>query len=86
MAELGNCPAHYAGDNVVSAAMAMRSMLSGWTRADVPYEAVWWACCAFKYLWRFPLKGRPVEDLRKAVDCAQRALTALEVREVGDVG
>lgn len=73
-------PGHYQGDGVVSCSRAMRSMLAGWeaTRdgGSVPLACVYWAVTAFKYLWRFPLKGAPEEDLTKAVDCVSRALEA----------
>lgn len=75
-------PEHYQGDGVVSCSRAMRSMLEGWKMTcdgeGVPFECVYWAVTAFKYLWRFPLKGRSREDLMKAVDCANRALDARE--------
>ena len=69
-------PGHYRGDGVVSCSRAMRSMLAPWE--NVPLACAYWATTAFKYLWRFPLKGSPKEDLMKAVDCANRALEAWE--------
>ena len=69
-------PAHYKGDGVVSCSRAMRSMLAPWE--NVPLACAYWAVTALKYLWRFPLKGNPREDLMKAVDCASRALDAWE--------
>lgn len=75
-------PEHYRGDGVVSCSRAMRSMLAGWetTRdgGSVPLACAYWAVTAFKYLWRFPLKGAPKEDLMKALDCAGRALDEWE--------
>ena len=67
-------PGHYRGDGIVSCSRAMRSMLAPWE--NVPLACAYWAATAFKYLWRFPLKGNPQEDLMKAVDCANRALEA----------
>ena len=69
-------PGHYRGDGTVSCSRAMRSMLANWK--NVPLACAYWAATAFKYLWRFPLKGNPKEDLMKAVDCANRALEAWE--------
>ena len=69
-------PEHYRGDGIVSCSRAMRSMLAPW--GNVPLSCAYWAVTALKYLWRFPLKGNPQEDLMKAVDCAQRALDAWE--------
>lgn len=79
--DLGACeenPPHYEGDGTISCARAMRSMLKGWERFAEPIanEPAYWATAAFKYLWRFPLKGHPREDLGKALDCCQRALEA----------
>ncbi len=74
-------PEHYEGDGVVSCSRAMRSMCDGWeysAEEPVPLSCAYWAVTAFKYLWRFPLKGHPREDLMKAIDCAQRALDAWE--------
>ena len=74
-------PGHYRGDGTVSCSRAMRSMLTGWedhAGEPVPLACAYWAATAFKYLWRFPLKGNPKEDLMKAVDCANRALEAWE--------
>ena len=69
-------PEHYRGDGVVLCSRAMRSMTAPWE--NVPPFCAYWAVTAFKYLWRFPLKGNPKEDLMKAVDCANRALDAWE--------
>lgn len=79
--DLGACeenPPHYEGDGTISCARAMRSMLKGWERFAEPIanEPAYWATAAFKYLWRFPLKGHPRKDLEKALDCCQRALEA----------
>lgn len=73
-------PGHYEGDGVVSAARALRSMARGWEQApeQPPTTACFWAMSALKYLWRWPLKGHPGEDLAKALDCCQRALDAWE--------
>ena len=74
-------PEHYRGDGIVSCSRAMRSMLTGWEDLDgepVPLACAYWTVTAFKYLWRFPLKGTPKRDLMKAVDCANRALEAWE--------
>ena len=74
-------PEHYRGDGIVSCSRAMRSMLTGWEVLDgelVPLACAYWTVSAFKYLWRFPLKDNPKRDLRKAVDCANRALKAWE--------
>ncbi len=76
-------PSHYEGDGIVSCSRAMRSMLSAWER--VPNECAYWATTSFKYLWRFPLKGHPREDLMKALDCIQRALDAWERNDDAEI-
>lgn len=59
-------PLHYAGDGKVTAKDAMRSMMHG---ADVtPIQAYWWAC-SLKYVFRWPHKGNPVQDIDKAIQC-----------------
>lgn len=69
-------PLHYAGDGKVTAKEAMRSMMHG---ADVtPIQAYWWGC-AFKYAFRWPHKGNPIQDIDKAIQC----LTELR-KEVSD--
>ena len=58
-------PMHYAGDGKISCMAALHSMMSRVVLA--PERAYWWGC-AFKYLWRWPLKnGR--KDLLKARQC-----------------
>ena len=75
----GSDRGHYLGDRVVTCSRALRSMLAGWERGErAPLACAYWAAAAFKYLWRFPLKGAPKDDLMKAVDCANRALEAWE--------
>lgn len=58
-------PKHYAGDGKISCKDALRSMMS--KAVMQPEKAYWWGC-AFKYLWRWPLKdGR--KDLEKCKQC-----------------
>ena len=67
-------PAHYAGDGRVPCMDAMRSMMTG---ADVtPNQAYWWGC-AFKYLWRWHMKGGE-QDVRKAKRCLEYLLEAID--------
>lgn len=73
-------PEHYEGDGTVSCQRAIRSMCHGWDQAiDQPTsEQAAWAVNAFKYIWRWPLKGCPAEDLSKAIDCLNKALDTFE--------
>lgn len=77
-AENSGEPQRYLGDGQVSCSRALRSMFCGW---DIgcgcgDTESFFWAGQAFKYIWRFPLKGYPAKDLKKAIDCLKRALAA----------
>ena len=72
------CPAHYAGDGEVECKRAMRSMAAGYDKSTASTACRYWAIAAFKYLWRFPLKGKPLEDLRKARECIDLAIEAYE--------
>lgn len=71
-------PDHYLGDGEVTCSRALASMCAGWDRGDVARESevAYWFCSALKYIWRWNLKGDPESNIRKAVDCAQRALAA----------
>lgn len=73
-------PEHYEGDGTVSGQRAIRSMCSAWDDApDEPTsEQAAWTVNAFKYIWRWPLKGDPAENLGKAVDCLNKALDTFE--------
>lgn len=73
-------PSHYLGDGEVTCSRALASMCAGWDRAagdaDGVSEVCYWLCAGLKYIWRWPLKDDPGSDLRKAVDCVERALAA----------
>lgn len=74
------CPAHYAGDGEVDCKRAMRSMAAGYDKSTASTACRYWAIAAFKYLWRWPLKGKPLEDLRKARECIDLAIGAYEAK------
>lgn len=59
-------PAHYAGDGEVECKRALSSMLAGYAGAS--RAATYWAGCALKYLWRWPLKNG-AQDIEKAIEC-----------------
>ena len=69
-----HCPAHYAGDGEVECKRAMRSMAAGYDKSTAPTACRYWAIAAFKYMWRFPLKGTPLKDLKKARECIDLAI------------
>lgn len=67
-------PAHYQGDGI-ECMEAMKSMMAPlWDRGLPPEAAYWWGC-AFKYLWRWPLKNGS-QDLKKARQCIDYLLDA----------
>lgn len=59
-------PVHYAGCGI-ECKDALASMMGPCSGLMTPLIAYWWGC-AFKYLWRWPLKGG-VEDLEKCREC-----------------
>ena len=65
------CPEHYRGDGFITCSRAMKAALGRWPAATAPCcsMAVWWWCCAFKYVWRCMVKGKTLEDIDKAIDC-----------------
>lgn len=66
-------PRHYAGDGKVSCMRALKSMVHAAKEAMLsPMEIYWWGC-AFKYLWRWPLKGG-VQDVEKCKQCIEYML------------
>lgn len=69
-------PAHYAGNGEIECKMAMESMMAGYDRAAVCSRTAYWCGCAFKYLWRWPLKNKS-EDLMKARECIDLALRSI---------
>ena len=77
MTDLVNHPPHYnaAGIECIDAMYAMA--------ADAPVSAHAAYCWqnAFKYLWRFPYKGKPLEDLHKAQWYIARLIETLEKEE-----
>ena len=69
-----HAPAHYAGDGKIECKAALASMMAGYDLAAVCSNVAYWCGCAFKYLWRRPLKNNR-EDLRKARECIDIALS-----------
>lgn len=71
------CPRHYAGDGKVECKQALVSMMAGYDASDaVPRSTAYWCGCAFKYLWRWPLKN-DVEDLKKVQECIRLAVESV---------
>ncbi len=71
-----HAPMHYAGDGKVDCKRALSSMMKGYDLAGTCSGASYWCGCAFKYLWRWPLKNKS-EDLMKARECIDQALRSM---------
>ena len=69
-----NKPPHYRNGQL-ECITAMEGMVEG---SELPaHQAYLWQN-AFKYLWRWPYKQRPVEDLKKAIWYIERLIAKLE--------
>ena len=67
-------PEHYAGDGEVSCMRALKSMVA---RVSLPAMQIYWWGCAFKYLWRWPLKNGK-QDIEKSIQCLNYLKNELE--------
>lgn len=59
-------PAHYGGDQPYEAIKVMEAWAEKWAQEGVPPSAVINLTQVLKYTNRHSVKGRPLEDLRKA--------------------
>lgn len=74
---LAKTPDHYMGDMLVTCRRAMESVQAQpKVLIPSPMAFYWWAC-AFKYVWRCWGKNDTKRDLKKAVDCLQKAAEEL---------
>lgn len=67
-------PAHYTGDGDVECKRALKSMMHPAKLDSV--KSYWWGC-AFKYLWRWPLKNG-LNDLKKCRECLDNLIEDIE--------
>lgn len=77
MADAVNHPDHYVGP--IECKDAMRSAMDAEKYSILrlhPMAAYWWGC-AFKYIWRWPVKNG-VEDLRKCCKCLEFLIEEIE--------
>ena len=60
-------PSHYTSGGI-ECIDAMKAMLSGYEQAKISTKFYWHFLSGqvLKYLWRWPLKERPLQDLKKA--------------------
>lgn len=76
-----SAPAHYTGDGHIEAMAAMKSMMSVFERPELKGRyspmSIYWLGCAFKYIWRWPLKNG-LEDLKKCRQCLDYLIEELE--------
>jgi hypothetical protein len=72
-----NSPPHY--NSTIECIDAMEAMTEG---AAVNTHAAYCWQSAFKYLWRWPYKKKPVEDLRKCIWYLERLIDILENPDV----
>ena len=78
-------PKHYVGDGKISCMDALKSMLHVVDGKDVklsPMVIYWWSC-AFKYLWRWPMKNMK-QDIDKCRQCLDYLEDELEVNIDGN--
>lgn len=71
--DMVNSPAHY--NSTIECIDAMEAMVDG---AAVPAHAAYCWQNAFKYLWRWPYKAKPLEDLKKSRWYLDRLIRNLE--------
>lgn len=71
--DMVNHPAHYTAGKV-ECIDALESMATGYK--DPVLAGLAWQVC--KYIWRLPLKGRPLEDAQKAQFYLARLIGLLE--------
>lgn len=74
-----NSPAHYTQGNI-ECIDALTAMISGY--GDVNDAALSWQIV--KYIWRHPLKGKPIEDLKKAEFYLKRLIKYMEVKDASN--
>lgn len=65
MSDPVKAPSHYRGDGVTTCKVALRSMMHN--TALLGDASYWWGC-ALKYVWRWPHKGKPLQDIDKAIE------------------
>jgi hypothetical protein len=70
-----NSPEHYQGNNI-ECIDAIKSMVGHY--GFITYLQ----CSVMKYLWRFPAKGNPLQDLKKAEWFLQRLITEIEIKDI----
>lgn len=72
-------PSHYTSGGI-ECIDAMKAMLAGYEQAKIATKFYWHFLSGqvLKYLWRWPLKERPLQDLKKARWYLDRLITDVE--------
>lgn len=75
-------PSHYTSGGI-ECIDAMKAMLSGYEQAKIATKFYWHFLSGqvLKYLWRWPLKERPLQDLKKASWYLDRLITDVEAQD-----
>ena len=80
--DMVNHPPHYASSSIecIDAMEAMTSQNREYSTFLNGHEMYLWQVI-FKYIWRFPFKKNPVEDLKKAKFYLERLIKSLEIKK-----
>ena len=82
LTDMVNNPPHYASSKIecIDAMEAMTSQDRSYQTFLNGHEMYCWQVI-FKYIWRFPFKTNPVEDLKKAQFYLERLINSLESKK-----
>lgn len=75
-------PAHYTSGGI-ECIDAMKAMLTGYEQAKIVTKFYWHFLSGqvLKYLWRWPLKERPLQDLKKASWYLDKLISDVEAQD-----
>lgn len=75
-------PSHYTSGGI-ECIDAMKAMLSGYEQAKIVTKFYWHFLSGqiLKYLWRWPLKERPLQDLKKARWYLDKLISDIETKD-----
>ena len=80
--DMVNSPPHYASSKIecIDAMEAMTSQNREYRTFLSAHEMYCWQVI-FKYIWRFPFKSNPLEDLKKAKFYLERLINSIEIKK-----
>lgn len=75
-------PSHYTS-GVIECIDAMKAMLDGYEQAKIATKFYWHFLSGqvLKYIWRWPLKERPLQDLKKARWYLDKLISDVEAQD-----